>query len=147
VLVVGFGCAGGAAAYEVATAGADVLIVERAGEPGGASAISGGEVYLGGGTAVQRAGSTTRRTTCSPSSAPRSGRAPTRRSSGCTATGAWSTSSGSAGLGLTFNPSLYQGQTWLPPTEDGLTWVGENAYPYDVIADPCPAGTARTSSP
>jgi 3-oxo-5alpha-steroid 4-dehydrogenase len=55
VLVVGFGCAGAAAAYEAATAGAGVLVLERAGGPGGSSAMSGGEIYLGGGTPVQRA--------------------------------------------------------------------------------------------
>lgn len=55
VLVVGFGCAGGAAAYEAAVAGAHVLVLERAGGPGGSSALSGGELYLGGGTQVQRA--------------------------------------------------------------------------------------------
>jgi succinate dehydrogenase/fumarate reductase flavoprotein subunit len=51
VLVVGFGCAGASAAYEAAVAGADVLVLERASGHGGSSALSGGEVYLGGGTA------------------------------------------------------------------------------------------------
>ncbi|MGW6205031.1 FAD-dependent oxidoreductase [Streptomyces sp. NPDC055089] len=55
VLVVGSGCAGAAAAYEAAAAGADVLVPERAGGPGGSSALSGGELYVGGGTPVQRA--------------------------------------------------------------------------------------------
>lgn len=55
VLVVGFGCAGACAAIEAAEAGADVLVVDRAGGPGGTSAQSGGFLYLGGGTALQRA--------------------------------------------------------------------------------------------
>src|SRR5919108_4917156 len=55
VLVAGFGCAGAAAAYEAAVAGAEVLVLERTGGPGGSSAMSGGELYLGGGTPVQRA--------------------------------------------------------------------------------------------
>src|SRR5688500_19712814 len=54
VLVVGFGCAGACAAYEAATAGADVLVLERASGAGGTSALSGGELYLGAGTALQR---------------------------------------------------------------------------------------------
>ncbi|MBY6413195.1 FAD-binding protein [Rhodococcus sp. BP-252] len=53
VVIVGYGAAGVAAALEAAEAGADVVAVDRyAG--GGASAISGGVVYAGGGTAVQR---------------------------------------------------------------------------------------------
>ncbi|WP_216205864.1 FAD-binding protein [Amycolatopsis aidingensis] len=54
VLVIGFGAAGACAAIEAAEAGAEVLVVDRfAG--GGASALSGGVVYAGGGTEQQRA--------------------------------------------------------------------------------------------
>lgn len=54
VVVVGFGGAGACAAIEAADAGADVLAVDRfAG--GGATAMSGGVVYAGGGTDEQRA--------------------------------------------------------------------------------------------
>ncbi|WP_029898927.1 FAD-binding protein [Nocardia brasiliensis] len=53
VVVVGFGAAGAAAALEAAADGAQVLALERfAG--GGASALSGGIIYAGGGTSVQR---------------------------------------------------------------------------------------------
>jgi 3-oxo-5alpha-steroid 4-dehydrogenase len=55
VIVVGFGAAGSAAAHAACEAGASVLVVERAGGPGGAAALAGGIIYLGGGTAVQRA--------------------------------------------------------------------------------------------
>lgn len=54
VVVVGFGAAGACAAIEAAESGADVLVLERFGG-GGASAVSGGVVYAGGGTDVQRA--------------------------------------------------------------------------------------------
>lgn len=53
VVVVGFGVAGASAAYEAAAAGADALVVERAGAAGGAAALSDGMVYLGGGTGTQ----------------------------------------------------------------------------------------------
>ena len=53
LVVVGFGCAGAAAALGGAEAGLDVVVVERAGGSGGTSAMSGGLVYLGGGTATQ----------------------------------------------------------------------------------------------
>lgn len=52
LLVAGFGAAGAAAAITAAEADADVRIVDRFGR-GGASAISGGVVYAGGGTPQQ----------------------------------------------------------------------------------------------
>lgn len=55
VVVVGLGIAGACAALEAHRAGADVLVLERAGAGGGASALSQGQFYLGGGTAVQSA--------------------------------------------------------------------------------------------
>ena len=53
VVVVGFGAAGACAAIEAADAGADVLVLDRF-NGGGATAISGGVVYAGGGTPEQR---------------------------------------------------------------------------------------------
>lgn len=55
VLIVGYGIAGACAALEAKRAGADVLVLERASGGGGASAISSGIFYLGGGTPVQQA--------------------------------------------------------------------------------------------
>lgn len=55
VVVIGFGIAGACAALEAKRSGGDVLILERASAGGGASAISSGLFYLGGGTAVQTA--------------------------------------------------------------------------------------------
>src|SRR3978361_1931297 len=55
VVVVGFGIAGACAALEAARAGASVILLERASEYGGTSAMAGGHFYLGGGTAVQQA--------------------------------------------------------------------------------------------
>lgn len=53
VVVVGFGAAGACAAIEAAEAGSDVVVIDRfAG--GGSTAMSGGVVYAGGGTTVQR---------------------------------------------------------------------------------------------
>lgn len=54
VVVVGLGAAGAAAAIGAAEAGARVLVLERTGAGGGTSAMSGGILYLGGGTATQR---------------------------------------------------------------------------------------------
>lgn len=53
VAVVGFGAAGACAAIEAARAGAQVTLFERNSGSGGASALSGGEIYIGGGTDAQ----------------------------------------------------------------------------------------------
>lgn len=53
VVIVGFGCAGASAAIEAAAAGVDTLVLERASGGGGTSAMSGGILYLGGGTPTQ----------------------------------------------------------------------------------------------
>lgn len=53
VLVVGLGAAGAAAALSARESNADVLVVERF-QGGGATIKSGGVVYLGGGTRLQR---------------------------------------------------------------------------------------------
>src|SRR5438067_13311782 len=54
VVIVGFGAAGACAAIEAADAGAKVLVLDRF-SGGGATALSGGVVYAGGGTEQQRA--------------------------------------------------------------------------------------------
>jgi 3-oxo-5alpha-steroid 4-dehydrogenase len=53
VVVVGFGAAGACAAIEAAEHGADVVVLDRY-LGGGATALSGGVVYAGGGTGPQR---------------------------------------------------------------------------------------------
>ena len=55
VVVIGYGISGACAALEARGAGADVLVLERASGGGGASALSAGIFYLGGGTGVQKA--------------------------------------------------------------------------------------------
>lgn len=54
VVVVGWGAAGACAALEARATGASVIVIDRFGG-GGASALSGGVVYAGGGTPYQRA--------------------------------------------------------------------------------------------
>lgn len=57
VAIIGFGAAGACAAIEAAAAGARVTLFEAGSGSGGASALSGGEIYLGGsgGSDAQRA--------------------------------------------------------------------------------------------
>ena len=55
VAIIGFGATGACAAIEAREAGADVILFERSSGSGGASALSGGEIYIGGGTDAQKA--------------------------------------------------------------------------------------------
>lgn len=141
VLVVGFGCAGAAAAYEAAAAGADVLVLERAGGPGGSSALSGGELYLGGGTPVQRAcgfedSADDMFAYLDAALGPHADQEKLRLyCEGSTAHFQWFVD-----RGLTFEPTLWDAPTWMPTTKDGLMWLGENAWPYNEIARPAPRG-------
>lgn len=141
VLVVGFGCAGAAAAYEAASAGADVLVLERAGGPGGSSALSGGELYLGGGTPVQRAcgfedSADEMFAYLGAALGPHADAEKLRLyCDGSAAHFQWFVD-----RGLTFEPTLWDAPTWMPTTRDGLMWLGENAWPYNEIARPAPRG-------
>lgn len=141
VLVVGAGAAGAAAAFEAATAGAHVILLERASGPGGSSAQSGGELYLGGGTEIQKA--------CGFDDTPDDMYAFLERALGPHADTEklrlycdesvehfeWFRD-----RGVPFNPSLFDAPGWMPHTEDGLMWLGENAWPYNTIARPAPRG-------
>lgn len=141
VIVVGFGIAGACAAITAAQTGASVLVVERAGAPGGSSALSGGEIYLGAGTSVQAA--------CGFSDTPESMFAFLTAALGPHADAEklrlycddsvehfdWLIEHG-----VEFTPSLYDAPTWMPSTTDGLMWLGENSHPFDKVATPAPRG-------
>ncbi len=147
VLVVGVGCAGAAAAMEAARAGASVLALERASGPGGSSAQSGGELYLGGGTAVQQA--------CGfeddadnmydylvAALGPHADEEKLRLyCDGSLEHFEWFRS-----CGITFEGSLYDAPTWMPFTQDGLMWLGENAWPYNEAARAVPRGHRPATS-
>jgi 3-oxo-5alpha-steroid 4-dehydrogenase len=141
VVVVGFGIAGACAAISAAEAGASVLVVERAGGPGGSSALSGGEVYLGGGTSVQEACGF--RDTADDMFAflraalgPHADEEKLRLYCDDSADHfEWL-----VGHGVEFRPSLYDAPSWMPPTRDGLMWLGENTWPFDTLAAPAPRG-------
>ena len=54
VVIVGFGAAGAAAAIEAHNAGASVCVIEKSGRGGGSTFRSGGIIYMGGGTGLQK---------------------------------------------------------------------------------------------
>ncbi|WP_039801594.1 FAD-dependent oxidoreductase [Nocardia araoensis] len=141
VLVVGYGCAGAAAAFEAAGSGARVLVLERMSGPGGASALSGGEIYLGGGTPIQRAcgfddDPAAMAAFLSAALGPSADTAKiTRYSEDSVAHFHWL-----ADRGVPFNPTLWDAPAWVPPTDDGLMWLGENSSPFAGLATPAPRG-------
>ncbi|EON23967.1 hypothetical protein CF8_2054 [Nocardioides sp. CF8] len=133
--------AGAAAAIAAASSGASVRVLERASGPGGSSALSGGEIYLGGGTAVQRA--------CGVSDTPDDMFAFLSAALGPHADteklrlycdGSVEHFDWLVACGIDFQHSLFEGPTWMPPTTDGLMWLGEDAWPYNEIAKPAPRG-------
>ncbi len=141
VVVVGLGCAGGAAALEAAASGASVLVLERASGAGGSSAQSGGELYLGGGTSVQKA--------CGFEDDADNMFAYLRAALGpdvdeeklrLYCDGSVEHFEWFRSLGVAFGESLHDAPTWMPLTRDGLMWLGENAWPYDTLARPVPRG-------
>lgn len=141
VLVVGFGCAGAAAAYEAAAAGADVIVLERASGPGGSAAQSGGEIYLGGGTDVQRA--------CGFEDDADNMLAYLTKALGPHADeeklrlycdGSLEHYEWFRARGVEFQKTFYESPGWMAPTKDGLMWLGENAWPYNTVARAVPRG-------
>lgn len=141
VLVLGFGCAGGCAAIEARRSGARVMIVERSSAPGGSSALSGGVIYCGGGTAIQRA--------CGFDDSVEAMRAYLMASTGdrpnaekidlyCRDSVAHFDWLGS--LGIPFKAS-YWPHNYEPTTDDGLYYSGsEECAPFNRIAAPAPRG-------
>lgn len=142
VLVVGLGAAGACAALEAAATGAETLALERAAAGGGTSAMSGGVLYLGGGTALQKA--------CGFDDSPDEMVKYLRASVGdapdlakieryCEASAEhydWLVAQG-----VPFKPTFYYGCSGEPPTDDGLVWSGsERAHPFVEVAKPAPRG-------
>ncbi len=142
VLVVGLGAAGAAAALEAARAGAETLVLERAGAGGGTSAMSGGVLYLGGGTALQKA--------CGFDDTPEAMRAylgascgegPDEAKLALYCEGSVEHYEWLVARGVPFKPVFHPGVSGEPPNDDGLVWSGsERAHPYRELAPPAPRG-------
>lgn len=146
VLVVGYGCAGAAAALEAEAAGAHTILLERQSGGGGSSALSGGEIYLGGGTATQIA--------CGVSDTPEEmekfllstlGPDADENKVRLYSQGSLDHYQWLVDKGVPFKPSLWKTPTWVPPTDDGLMWMGEFAYPHGEVAVPAPRGHRVTA--
>ncbi|MDH6245105.1 FAD-dependent oxidoreductase [Mycobacterium sp. OTB74] len=142
VVIVGYGISGAAAAVEASAAGADVLVVERTGGWGGAAAMAGGFVYLGGGTALQKAcgfDDSAENMAAFLKVAMGPGADENRIDDYCAGSVAhydWLVR-----CGVPFNPVFWGEPGWEPPGDQGLMYTGgENAFPYNTIAAPAPRG-------
>jgi 3-oxo-5alpha-steroid 4-dehydrogenase len=142
VVVAGLGCAGACAALEARAAGADVLVLERETLGGGTSALSGGLIYLGGGTPVQKQ--------CGFEDSPEQMFLYLMAACGPGADEAkvrlfcersvehfhWLVA-----RGVPFKASFYPEGGTEPPTDDGLIFSGsEAAHPFAAFARPAPRG-------
>ena len=142
VVIAGLGCAGACAALEARAAGADVLVLERETLGGGTSALSGGLIYLGGGTPVQKQ--------CGFEDSPEQMFAYLMAACGPGADEAkvrifsersvehfhWLVA-----RGVPFKASFYPEGGTEPLTDDGLIYSGsEAAHPFAALARPAPRG-------
>ncbi len=142
VVIAGYGIAGAAAAVEAARAGADVLVLERSGSWGGAAAMAGGFVYLGGGTPLQKAcgfDDSVENMAAFLNVAMGPGADGERIADYCAGSVAhfdWL-----VGCGVPFKAEFFSEPGWEPMGDQGLMYSGgENAYPFNTIASPAPRG-------
>ncbi|KZM69350.1 FAD-dependent oxidoreductase [Nocardia terpenica] len=142
VVIAGYGVAGAAAAIEAARAGARVLVLERTGGWGGAAALSGGFIYLGGGTALQRAlgfedSPENMRTFLLAALGPGADEA--KIADYCR--GSVEHFEWLVAQGVPFKEEFWGEPGWEPPHDEGLMYSGgENAAPFNEIATPAPRG-------
>lgn len=142
VVVVGGGIAGVCAAIAAAESGGEVVLVERASQLGGTSAMSSGLVYLGGGTATQRACGVEDSTqamydflmlACGPGV----DAAKTKRY----CEGSLEHHDWLVAHGVEFKPELYPEGDVQPPTDAGLVYTGgEDTWPFAPFAAPAQRG-------
>jgi len=142
VVIAGYGIAGAAAAVEAAEAGADVLVVERTGGWGGAAAMAGGFIYLGGGTGLQKAcgfDDSVDNMAAFLNVAMGPGADENRIAYYCA--GSVEHFDWLVRCGVPFKPVFWGEPGWEPPADEGLMYTGgENAFPFNTIAKPAPRG-------
>ena len=142
VVVVGFGAAGSAAAFSAAEAGAEVLVTERTGGPGGAAALAEGIVYLGGGTPIQTACGFEdsledmyryMMAACGPD--------PDEAKIARYCAESLGHFDWLVARGVPFDPTFCAETSMAPTGTEGLVYSGgEDAYPFNEIARPAPRG-------
>lgn len=150
IVVAGFGGAGGCAALEARRAGSDVIVFESASGPGGSTALSACEMYLGGsgGTRLQKELGIEDSTgnflkyleACFGPHAD-----PARMQ--VFAEGAAEHFDWVEALGVTYKRSLFSGRDVVALTGDSLQYTGnERAHPFNQKATPVPRGHLPTDA-
>jgi succinate dehydrogenase/fumarate reductase flavoprotein subunit len=142
VVIAGYGVAGASAAVEATRSGAEVLVLERTGSWGGAAAMAGGFIYLGGGTPLQTACGFTDSVdnmAAFLNVAMGPGADQNRIADYCAGSVAhfdWL-----VGCGVPFKAEFFSEPGWEPMGDQGLMYSGgENSYPFNTIATPAPRG-------
>jgi 3-oxo-5alpha-steroid 4-dehydrogenase len=142
VVIAGYGVAGAAAAVEAARSGADVLVLERTGSWGGAAAMAGGFIYLGGGTPLQKAcgfDDAVDNMAAFLNVAMGPGADEKRIADYCA--GSIDHFNWLADCGVPFKAEFFSEPGWEPMGDQGLMYSGgENSYPFNTIATPAPRG-------
>lgn len=142
VVIAGYGIAGVAAAIEAARAGADVLVLERTGGWGGAASLSGGFIYLGGGTPLQKAlgfDDTPENMEKFMLAALGPGVDEAKIHDYCQ--GSVEHFNWLVAQGVPFKEEFWGEPGWEPPHDEGLMYSGgENAAPFKDIVTPAPRG-------
>ena len=143
VVVAGFGVAGASAAVGAAQAGADVLVLERTGGWGGAAAMAGGFIYMGGGTPLQKAcgfEDTVDNMKAFMKAALGPGTDEAKIDAYCEGSVDhyhWLVDE----CGVPFKMSFWGEPGWEPPGDDGLQYTGgENSAPFNATIPPAPRG-------
>ncbi len=144
ILIAGYGGAGGCAAIEARRAGSEVMILEQSSGPGGSTALSACEMYLGGsgGTRLQKdlgIADTTENflaylmacfADCGDEARMR-----------VFAEGAAEHFDWVESLGVRYNRSLFPGRDVVALTGDSLMFTGnERVWPFNTMATPVPRG-------
>jgi succinate dehydrogenase/fumarate reductase flavoprotein subunit len=141
VVVVGYGIAGVCAAIEARELGASVLVLERGSGCDGSTVYSGGLLYLGGGTAVQKA--------CGFDDTPEAMAAylnaitehPDSAKIARLAEGSAEHFDWIEARGVPFQRTYYPEKNLVPPGPDCLMYSGnEKVWPFRDITPPAPRG-------
>ncbi|GAB2656658.1 FAD-dependent oxidoreductase [Nocardia goodfellowii] len=142
VVIAGYGIAGVCAAIEAARAGAEVLILERTGGWGGAAAMAGGFIYLGGGTPLQQAlGFEDTPENMEKFLLAAIGAGADRAKIADYCRGSVEHYNWLVAAGVPFREAFWGQPGWEPPHDEGLMYSGgENAAPFNTIAKPAPRG-------
>ncbi len=142
VVIAGYGVAGAAAAVEAARSGADVLVLERTGSWGGAAAMAGGFIYLGGGTPLQKAcgfADSVDNMAAFLNVAMGPGADENRIADYCA--GSVDHFNWLVDCGVPFKAEFFAEPGWEPLGDQGLMYSGgENSHPFNTVATPAPRG-------